>query len=539
MDSCHSGAMLRGGNGGEKLRQVPMTELVPESVIRDRSSMPATDKEQARGEGPEAKARPAIKLFDLPGWVATYAAQSFEPTVEKYLPPDDAQAQSHGLLTFTIVKILSESRKNLSYQELIQEIYRYYHGLGRAFPTPLQEGTDLNRQVLGESTIGNRGQLRLSVADDASEKVNAGSLSGLTKRTVLAVFPPVSESDDKSEPLGYVRVESLKPFESGVVPCEFQGHAPVVDLPHGAVCRVAYQDLGAPRLLCSLDESAKRLASDPNLVRSLEEIGSRDDGLVGWTKDSKAADWLLRLEEDRVYLEPAGGTLTTGEQIRPGDAGRVGPTKVDPKLPAWVEDQLRKVARAQFLLKLASEPAFAQGDERPVHVDTRVLHYRNSENQSGQAVDFTSGQPDVSVGDVISLEVKNTSPTTVDVSLLFIDSQRGITCLFPRIGAVEDNRLRSGKQLRTPRFVVNGETAGLEHLVTIAVKAEGAPIDFSFLEQKRLERTRSAEGEPAGLQTPLGQLIKSGMYGLGQTRGLTPADSQNYEVQSLSWRVVP
>jgi len=538
IDSCHSGAMLRGGNGKEKLRQVPMRELVPDEVIRKHARASTTGAEKTRG-GVSLQPAPQMSLFDLKGWVATYAAQSFEPTVEKYLPPDDSDAKSHGLLSFAIVKILSETKTALSYQELIQEIYRYYNGMGRTFPTPLLEGTDLQREVLGESAVGNRASLRLVQRDGDHLKVNAGSLNGLSKGSVLAVRPPISESGEETKPLGYVRVESIELFEATVIPCEFDDLPAVDTLPDGAICRIAYTDFGEKMLSFSL-ENSDLAASDPELLKRLESVGQREGSLIRWTKNAADADWLLRINGNEAFLLPAGGTLEA-DQRAPGSAGLshglIGPTPVNLQLTSWVDDQLQKIARARFLLQLAADPAFAQGENDSVRVETAMIRYKDSDDRIGQQEAGNPNQRELKSGDIISFEVRNSGDGMVDISLLYIDSRDGITCLYPRIGSVEDNRLHPGERLRTPRLKVTNDSTGLEHVVAIAVKAEGAPIDFSFLQQSSLDLTRSADGYPRSMRTPLGELLKSSMYGAGHTRGLAPADSAKYLVRSLSWRV--
>ena len=538
IDSCHSGAMLRGGNGKERVRQVPMQKLVPDDVVRGIAPILTKDDQKRRGtDGVGSQPAPQISLFDMPGWVATYAAQSFEPTVEKYLPPDDSDAKSHGLLSFAIVKILSEAKTALSYRELIEEIYRYYNALGRTFPTPLSEGTDLQREVLGESEPGNRAQLRLVRRDGQPLKVTAGSLNGLSKGSVLSVRPPVSEPGERT--LGYVRVESTEPFEATVTPCEFNGQPAANELPDGAICRVSYRDFGEKKLSIALEtSSSKALSSD--LSESLEGVGRGDGSLVCWTKDAAAADWLLRIDGNEAFLLPAGGTLEAGpsrSNFPGGNNGLVGPAQVNSRLAFWVEGQLQKIARARCLLRLSTDPAFSQSVDKSVRAETLMVRYANSDDKIGRLETSGPNARELRTGDIIAFDVRNNGDGMVDVSLFYIDARAGITCLYPRIGSVEDNRLLPGKHLRTPRLKVTNDSAGLEHVVTIVVKAEGAPIDFSFLQQSSLDLSRSTDGEPRSMRMPLGQLLKSSMYGAGNTRGLAPADSARYSLQSLSWRV--
>jgi hypothetical protein len=272
----------------------------------------------------------------------------------------------------------------------------------------------------------------------------------------------------------------------------------------------------------------------------LEDVGQGEGSLIRWEKNAADADWLLRIDGNEAFLRPAAGTLEA-DQGASGAAGLsqglIGPTPVNSQLTSWVDDQLQKIARARFLLQLAADPAFVQGGDDSIRVETAMIRYKDSDDRIGQQETGNPNQRELKSGDIISFEVRNGGDGMVDISLLYIDSRDGITCLYPRIGSVEDNRLHPGKHLRTPRLKVTNDSTGLELVVAIAVKAEGAPIDFSFLQQSSLDRTRSIDGDSRSMRTPLGELLKSSMYGAGRTRGLTPADSAKYSVRSLSWRV--
>jgi hypothetical protein len=62
--------------------------------------------------------------------------------------------------------------------------------------------------------------------------------------------------------------------------------------------------------------------------------------------------------------------------------------------------------------------------------------------------------------------------------------------------------------------------------------------DFSFLEQEALELARGAgDTENAGLESPLGRLLKNAMYGQGRTRGLDASDAAEAQLTLQSWRV--
>jgi hypothetical protein len=138
----------------------------------------------------------------------------------------------------------------------------------------------------------------------------------------------------------------------------------------------------------------------------------------------------------------------------------------------------------------------------------------------------------------VSFRLQNPNRFPIDVTLLYVDSAFGIGCLFPQD---ELNRLRPGDSLAVPARIT-GDTAGLEHLVLIGVRAtEGQPLDFSALAQPSLEKAENVErtrGGPAGgLKSPLGKLFQNALYGRGTTRGVQRDELDDHTLKLFSWQI--
>ena len=147
IDACQSGTMAR---GLEVERQIPMSELVPEDAI---------EKAQTNRRG-AAETDAILGLSDSAGDVAAlYAAHMTETTPEKPLP--NANSPVHGLFTYTVADILSQSSTPLTYRELALRVLERYRAMPRYSPTPLFEGGGLDRQILGQQTWPERPQLLL------------------------------------------------------------------------------------------------------------------------------------------------------------------------------------------------------------------------------------------------------------------------------------------------------------------------------------------------------------------------------------------
>src|SRR5262249_6611107 len=145
---------------------------------------------------------------------------------------------------------------------------------------------------------------------------------------------------------------------------------------------------------------------------------------------------------------------------------------------------------------------------------------QNEDDAEGRPVQPSAQGPVFSPGDLIAFRIDNLGAKAVYPTLLFLDSGYGITALYPAEGEVIEV-LPAGKSHRTGMLRVTGKTVGLEHVVLIAVRAGGQPVDFTVLEQPSLEQARKNALRGAGaLETPLGRLLQNALYGAGTTRGL-------------------
>src|SRR5205823_5558864 len=161
----------------------PLTELgIPKKALdeaREKARLREAKKpEQSRGGAP-----PAPIQFANPGGItAIYAAQSSEVTLEREMPPRTENGTVHGLLTYTMVMVITEalekSKEPITYGELARRIQSQYVAWGRTFPTPLIEGGDKDREILGDKVWPGRSSMFLNTRDGL--KVNAGAIHGLT-----------------------------------------------------------------------------------------------------------------------------------------------------------------------------------------------------------------------------------------------------------------------------------------------------------------------------------------------------------------------
>jgi hypothetical protein len=534
-DSCHSGGMIRGGDDSEKARDLnPVDDLgIPKKAIKEAQDFAAAREakkpEAARGGSEPA---PPFKLAQEGGIVAIYACQPNEVTYERDLPggPD---AKIHGLLTFAMCKVLTEaaakSVEPITYNELARRILAQYIQWGRNTPTPLIEGIDRDRQVLGDKVWPGRSSIVLK-AEPGGMKINAGALQGLTPGSVLAVYPPPGQGNLL---IGHVRVtEDMRTLDAMVEPCAFNKLPAVKALPDGGACKVVFADVGDQQLRVAVDpadDGGKPIpaAKLKQLTEQVAGLGGKDSTIKPVAKTHQA-DWLVRLRGKEVVLV-RGAAASTGNNTA------VGPAPLDDQLGTWLQENAAGIARAESLVRLAAGNA-AVGD-RQVRIDAKVYRCKNAADTNGTiAVDWA---PNVKAFDAdrFRLKLTNTGRVPADVTVLFVDSGFGIKCLYPRDGNI--NRLRPGDAPEVIPLKINTETSGVEHLVIITVKGQGQPVDFCQLEQPTLALARGAAGGQEALDTPLGKLLQRGMYGTGSSRGATADEVEDYSMLVIPLNVVP
>ena len=490
-DSCCSGTMIR-GRGRSIPRWIPPGELIPKEVL---------DKETARAE--RSGHTMVEDLGRLDGLVSLCAAPPDEATFEDPLP--GSGSPYYGRLTFTLVQILKGPHPPLTYWEVARRISFQYDASQWYHPSPMLEGHQQERDclVLGEQ---DRNPCRFELTHNVRGqfKLKAGALHGLTVGTILAVKAPLS--DDVT---GHVQIvaSGLGSLESEVEPCTAAGQAVRVDLPIPGFCRVTFLEYGDLRVKVAVDRDAGLVESTEKAIAkkldthglarleaALRQAASRQDGsesVVMHVQDPSEAEWLVRATgpaADRAVLIPATAWASgqhPPEVLGPFDAR-----------PEEIADRVFRIARVRNLLRITSAPTeLLNPVESTPRLDVEILRMKDDTDRVGEHVRL---DPCMSfrVGDIIGLRIKNLGPTPLDVTMLWIDGNFGITAVFPNPEKPgQDNRVRPGEPLLR-RFEIVDKGLGHEHVVVIAIAPRQLEdfADFSFLADPQIADTSADSG---------------------------------------------
>jgi hypothetical protein len=305
-------------------------------------------------------------------------------------------------------------------------------------------------------------------------------------------------------------------------------------LPEGGRCEPVYIDYGSLRLRVALDGAAVARAEAGRLKQDLEAAArgtAAVQSLIEVVPSPARADWVVRLKGNEVTLLRRQQSATRAGSPPPDSP--FGSHGVDDRLSSWLEENLRKVARVEVLKRLAAAPAGAlAGSDEGVRIDLDMVRLRDPDDREGQVLRPDKGL-ELLDGDVVAFRVTNRSrAANVYITLLFLDSDYGITSLYPKDGD-SAKPLSPDKAFQIRLQVGAGKVPDLDHVLAIALEAGPQPVDFSCLEQ---EDIRDA---PPAMRTPLGRLFQNALYGRGSTRGLDRKVLDNHALRLCSWRTLP
>lgn len=547
-DSCHSGTMTRSMVTMRKLS--PESLGIPTTLIDEVKSKAVSSKVTSRGGSESTKTESPFTNSDiLPsatndvqkgGYVAFFAAQTTQTTPEMKLPTKSDHKKDHGLFTYFISQVLSTVNGNISYKQAAEEILQNYNTHPWRQSTPLFEG-DLDAALLGQEIINNSEQWKVSVVDGEIE-IDAGSFHQLNEGAILSIVKsPVSK-----EIIGYAQITDLYPLRSVASVYEKEGQV-VIDvdkIPDNAYARIE-ENIFNVSLSYGYEINANVEKSERETLEGvLENLKAETDGglaLIPVQEGDPADIRLLAIDHKLYFLGDDEDYPCVAEYMSKCDELKKQrkfikiPLSSDMNsLEKQVRQRLLVIAKANNLRRLGS----VLGDAKD-HLQTTFKHKRGS-----KTMDFpASGNPQLLAGDKLEVIFQNNHDQDIDVNMFFIDSDYGVTQLYPKNNG-QSNRLHPDQKI-TKKLKINADTIGRESILIIATEANrnSAYSNFSFLQQESLNRTRGApkvRGGIAGINTFLLQSGFGADKGIS-TRGVATDDSESSVsgVQLFSFDTIP
>ncbi len=456
------------------------------------------------------------------GVVALYAAKAEETAPERPMPYGDAGAKRYGVLTFTLCKLLVEQAAEkggtpLTFRELGQRIQAQYIAWGRLNgPTPFVDAApgDIDREVLGNIVHVGRSRIVLSGNPTDGWTINVGRLHGMTKDSILAVFPATGARSTK--PLGHVVVTESRVTDSNVAPVAFGEIPEPSTLPKRGICSLVKLDFGDLRIPVAIDRRASPQASGAarpltqsqldrlaKVEAELKQIAKAPDAMYRIVPNLAEASWVVHFRGDDVLLLPIDAAQLPDSTPLGSGAPSIRMEQQQQEVTIrGFHSPLTSIARAQNLIAIAknarhdsaSVAADAPTDSDGPHIHVELLKCKGPKDKVGEVVPLQAAAVNLHPGDWIAFRVTNAGRTPIDFTLLFVDSDFGITAIYPkRVG--DANRLEgsdnpASRAFQTRAYHVNGKTLGHEHLVAIGVPStsHGGACRFRFSGPRRRQR---------------------------------------------------
>lgn len=545
-DACHSATLVRGGDeaSGLRLRQVQPGDLGIGDKLLARLR-PGTGRPTALPATITAPTAATAAATPRPGQRAPavyfYAAQSTEAAVELLLPLGLKDAPTQGLFSFAVTRALA-SGQPMTYRQLFQHVLYQYNDVLQARSTPLYSGDGLDQPVLGQRAPVHR-QWPLENTRDGL-RVPAGSLDGLSVGARFALLAdPLAPGPLRGAAGAVIELVAVA-VEAGQTALALQppaGASPprgawvrLLSNPPAYTLRVA-EDLSA----CPADCGP---SSPPHEALRAALARLRRDGVPGvamqWVAATDSPDLTLQVLPRALRYRLIGDALADSLS----DAGAQSPTVGVTLRPAGdlqaaaaalarqIGEDLHALARERNLLRLAA----TLPPSNPITNLATTLTLHPAQQPLALQTLSTEQSPLLRRGDGLSLRLHNLGHGAVDVTLLLLDADHGITVLYPRDPA-ESNRLEAGAATEIPDLSIEARTTGLERLVVVWVPArtQREARNFSLLQQPPLSRTR-------GSTDPALQALLDACFADHQTRGGVPAlPADGLGMQVFTVRVRP
>jgi Caspase domain len=520
VDSCHSATLAR-------------ALLVPHVRVRAVSpqQLGAPPETTSAARTSSASAQRLVKAQGLAvpgGYVAFYAAQTTESAPELPLPAGEPGRQVHGLFTYAMLKALDANGRG-SYREVAHRILAYYDSIYPA-TTPEFEG-----QMDGPIGAPSAPLLAPGVwpaeHDGKNFRIESGRLNGVEPQSLLALYPAIPAAGPE-QPIGLLRVNRATLTDAWAQaisdPAELKAW-------HVRADHSADVASGIVRVLRTQVDTLVRVAGPASCFASLP--APYDCGSASVETAAAAQVARARLMVSQADSLPRGVELTSdvdaadlyllvrGHQVL---VLRSATSPADEALGLDLDSQAASRDLKQILYQANRSIAFSRlAPDFPDQPGALLAEVRmRSAAGRWSSLDGHRSMP-IPFNAELSIQLQNTGPDDLDVTILALDDHFGIVPVYPPDR--ESNLLRKG----SARIVTSvwARPSGENELVFIVEKARsGQAHDLSYLAQPGV--TRGVDGEGLG-----GLLERIGFSPRGTRAGVPGEDLQSASIRVLRYEV--
>jgi hypothetical protein len=516
LDCCHSGGATR-GIGGASVRGIG---TIDSAVRQSKSLVASVDELRSTWLGLSGGMTRNIKtgsgwLLEPKGYVLLAACRASEFAHEF---PFDGN-ESHGVLTYWLLDSLKQIGPGLTYKQIHDRILAKIHSQFED-QTPQLEGEG-NRIVFGSDQVQPLYSINVLKIDEPGQRLllNAGQAQNLRKGVVFAIYPQSTSDFTKidqrlalAEIVGLGATDSWAKITKRLKPDAIEQGSQAVILDTGT---------GRLRRIVSLVDQDGSPASKEALKRIESALLESASGFIKPAEKDEPADLQVAVSGIEYEIWDSSGKLI--RNLRP--ALRID----DARSPLRIVQRLIHLAKYRNVQELDNHDTMSPlARKLVVELLGKQKDFDPVDAPEPQPFTDPGNTPSIYIGEWTFLRVKNDSDKILNVTILDIQPDWGISQIYPS-GSGFFEPLDPGQEITMP-LMVDLPQGYVEGTDLIKVLATLGSTNFRWLELPLLDvppqQTRAASAMPSNpLEELMAQMTEEGP----KTRNLGPAAFPSWE----------
>ncbi|CAN5663869.1 hypothetical protein BH18ACI4_BH18ACI4_06640 [soil metagenome] len=428
LDSCHSGGATR-GLGGAVARGIPnvdTTERPRDSLVASLAELSQTWLGVSSGQTRSVNTASGW-LPEMKGYVLLAACRANELANEYAFDG----AERNGALTYWLLDALKQNGSGLTYRMLYNRVVAKVHAKF-VEQTPQLEGEG-NREIFGSNEVQSQRAVNVLKIDPAKKRVllNTGRTQGVSKGTQFAVYPAGADFAKTDERLAVVELDDPKETETWA----------------SVVQQVREEDIkeGAQAVLLGVGIRMRgrvRLVRQQDLPAGVDQEAPLKELTIEITKDGETSNqnkW-VRLTADGEEADLQVAINSHGEYEIWDANGKVVPN-LRPALKSSDKNSAgRLLRRLVHLTKYRNVRLIDNADPSSTLARKLIIELGTSKpTENGEQGVVTFGEPfglrsrPLSVGEVVCLRIKNLSKKAINVTVLDLQPDWGVSQVYPSV----------------------------------------------------------------------------------------------------------
>lgn len=423
LDSCHSGGATRGMGGGavRGISSIDTTERPTDSLVASNEELTQTWLNATSGNTRSVNAASGW-LPQPKGYVLLAACRANELANEFAFDGHDR----NGALTYWLLDSLKQNGSGLTYRMLYNQIVGKIH-TKFVEQTPQLEGEG-NREVFGSDQKQSQYAVNVLKVDPANNRLllNTGRVQGVSKGTQFAVYPADADFTKTDERLAIVELAEPKETETWANIVQQLQAGDIKEGAQALLLGVGIRMRGRVRLVRG-DNLPATVDQESPLQRLEDEISS-DSNQTKWVRlvgKDEETDWQVAINAHGEYeIWDADGKAVPNLRPALEGANKSNAAKILQRLI-----HLTKYRNVRLIDN--TDPSSTLARKLIIELGTRIPPEPGEEGIGTFGEVFGLRSRPLSIGEIVFLRIKNLSPKAVNVTIMDLQPDWGISQVYP------------------------------------------------------------------------------------------------------------